>query len=136
LTNHNHPRRLSELARRVIHAAQALADATASDAGDTHVLLALAQERRSFSSALLREAKLDVTGLVAALERWNGAAPRGLDSLLEQAYTQAERLGNHYTGTEHLLLALASDPRMAVLLADHGTDADALFQRLEQHLAG
>jgi hypothetical protein len=130
LTDHEHrPLRLSELARRVIYAAQTLADV--DEAGAVHVLLALAQERRSVSAALLREARLD-----EALERWNGAAPRGLEALLEQAYAQAERLGNHYTGTEHLLLALSRDPAMAALLTDLGADADALYHKLERHLAG
>lgn len=131
MTDHIYPpRRLSELARRVIYAAQALAS---GDAGAAHVLLALALERRSFSSALLLEHRLDVAGLSLALEQPNGAVPRGLDALLERAYAHAERLGNHYIGTEHLLLAISSDP---VLLAAYGADADALAQRLEQHLAG
>jgi ATP-dependent Clp protease ATP-binding subunit ClpA len=137
LTDHIlHPLRLSELARRVIYAAQALAAATDSDADAAHVLLALARERRSFSSSLLREFSLDAAGLGAALERGNGATPRGLAALLEGAYAHAERLGNHYTGTEHLLLTVSYDPGMAALMADYGADAEALCQRLEQHLAG
>lgn len=130
------PLRLSELARRVINAAQALAEASACEAGAAHVLLALARERRSFSSRLLREYHLDVAGLEIAVARLNGAAPHGLDALLERAYSQAERLGNHYTGTEHLLLAVYSDEALASLLGHYGADADALCQRLERHLAG
>ncbi len=131
MTDHDYrPLRLSELARRVLNAAQALADATASEAGAAHVLLALAQEGRSFSSVLLREYRLDRLDAAS----WNGA--RGLDAVMERAYAQAERLGSHYTGTEHLLLAVSRDPGIAALLADYGADAEVLCQRLERHLAG
>lgn len=131
-------RRLSELARRVLRAADLLAlrpDDDFSRPLPGHVLLALLLEGRSASALLARESGVDAALVQVALDE--GAyldGVLGVESVLEDAFTHAERLGSHYTGTEHLLLALTHNPSASALLLYAGVEPERLRLLVETHL--
>ena len=52
-----------------------------------------------------------------------------------RAVDRAESFGSHYTGTDHLLLTLALDPRGARLLRRYGVDPRAVVQPLRAMLS-
>lgn len=123
--------RLSELSRRVINAAELLAVQLDHPAvGVGHLLLVMLLEERSPISSQLRRYGLDEARLRAGLDAAHTALLASLEPVLAQARDQAERLGSHYTGTEHLLLTLADDDRSAPILEAYGIAVDALRAQL------
>jgi ATP-dependent Clp protease ATP-binding subunit ClpA len=104
--------RLSELTRRVLNAAsQVAAQEKEQSAGVDHLLLVLAREGRSRASRILRECGLNETALQAALGQMPPENELTSEALLvdviDHAVDRADQLGTHYTGTDHVLLALA-----------------------------
>lgn len=123
--------RFSELSRRVIVGAEqsaAALDHSAVSIG--HLLLALLLEARSPAAAALRASGLDETRLRASLDAQDALLLVSIELVLARAPDEAQRLGSHYTGTEHLLLALALLPAGARLLRVCGADAGALVARI------
>ncbi len=119
--------RLSELSRRVINAAELLAVQLDHPAvGVGHLLLVMLLEERSPISAQLRQHGLDEARLRAGLDAAHAGLLASLEPVLASARGQAERLGSHYTGTEHLLLTLADDDRCAPILGAYGAAVPAL----------
>ncbi len=132
--NYPHHRRLSELARRVLRAAEMWAahnrDTTAVQ--PAHLLLALVLETRSPASALMRASGIDLAHIQIALAVHSAA---GIAPALYEAHFHAERFGSHYIGSEHLLLALTTQPDAAALLREIGIDLDNLRSRVEDYIA-
>jgi ATP-dependent Clp protease ATP-binding subunit ClpA len=127
--------RLSELSRRVITGAEQMAVAMDHPTvGLGHLLLTIARERRSTISALLIESGLDADRLRADLDAAADPALISVEMVLTDAANHAQALSNHYTGTEHLLLALVGDESGTRLLAEYGVDPDLLRARVEQQL--
>jgi ATP-dependent Clp protease ATP-binding subunit ClpA len=127
---------LSELSRRVISAAEQMALAFDHPTiGIGHLLMVLLTERRSPMSALLWEAGLDESHLRWGLDNRDPVTLVNIDVVLSQALDAAERLGDHYTGTEHLMLMLTLDLHGRALLEKYGLSADALRYRLEAILS-
>jgi ATP-dependent Clp protease ATP-binding subunit ClpA len=132
--------RLSELSRRVLNAASQLAsqhgDATT---GLDHLLLTLAREQRSMASQILREQKLNQAALAAVLGQCGSDTQKGragiLEDVIDHAVDRADQLGTHYTGTEHMLLALALNDHGAQLLEQHNVDPMRLIAAVYRHLA-
>lgn len=119
--------RLSELSRRVITGAEMLAVEHDHQAvGIGHLLLVMLQETRSPTSGLLREYGLDETQLRRLLDHHDPVALVSVEIILGKALDQAERLGSHYTGTEHLLLTLSQDGMGIALLHQTGIDPEKL----------
>ena len=126
-TNTNFKRdKLSELGKRVLRAAEQIADDYGSATlAPQHLLLALARERRSVVHQILPECGFDSVTLLNDLEQ---LPPRSFPShamvnhFLDKAVSRAEALGMHYTGTEHILLAMTLDPNGQELLAHYGVD--------------
>jgi ATP-dependent Clp protease ATP-binding subunit ClpA len=123
--------RLSELSRRVLNAAAQLADDRPVGLGD--LLLVLAREQRSIVSRLLRANGLQHTSLAAAvaasrfdLHLSTRASESALEDVIDHAVDLAGQLETHYTGTEHLLLALTLDPDGIALLEEFGVNRDSL----------
>lgn len=131
--------RLSELSRRVLNAARQLAS---QEEGQPlaldHLLLVLAQERRSAASRRLRDCGFNQAALDAAREQdpsGDHAGPETLvEEVIDQAVDRANRLGTHYTGTDHLLLALAENPYGAALLRQCGVDVERLVHEVYRDL--
>ncbi|PJF25047.1 MAG: hypothetical protein CUN53_14760 [Phototrophicales bacterium] len=132
--NYPHHRRLSELARRVIRAAEMWAahNGNNSVVQPAHLLLALVLETRSPAAALMKASGIDLARVQIALAI---DSEIGIDPALHEAYFHAERLGSHYIGSEHLLLALTTQSDAAAVLIEIGIDPDDLRLRVEHHCA-
>jgi len=129
--------RLSELARRVMAAAEQFADHQHDVLpGMGHLLLALYREQRSPTSYLLRASQLIESRLLRLLDDEAVIALTGFDEVLAQAVDYSDRLGSHFVGTEHLLLALVLDPAGTELLQQVGAAVDDLRARVASRLAG
>ncbi len=131
--------RLSELSRRVLNAASQLASPdTNHPAGIEHLLIVLARERRSMASRLLDACDLNVAAVEAALlDARPEAVTRSqavLEDVIDHAVDRADQLGMHYTGTEHVLLALAENAHGAQLLQQHGVTLDELIAAILRDL--
>jgi ATP-dependent Clp protease ATP-binding subunit ClpA len=128
--------RLSELSRRVLNGAEQIATRLGHKRiGLAHLLLVLARERRSVCAKLLRDAGLDDAALETALSKPRPATGGPYEDVIDRAVDRAERFGSHYTGTDHLLLTLARDPRGARLLRKYHADPRAVVKQLEAMLA-
>ncbi|MEP7286296.1 MAG: Clp protease N-terminal domain-containing protein [Chloroflexota bacterium] len=128
--------RLSELSRRVLNAAEQVAERMGhKDVGLAHLLLVLAHERRSICARLLREAGFDDVALEANLTKPRPATGGMLENVIDRAVDRAESFGSHYTGTDHLLLTLATDPRGVALLRKYGADPKQIVQQLRDYLS-
>jgi ATP-dependent Clp protease ATP-binding subunit ClpC len=131
--------RLSELSRRVLNAAQQLAwQEEGQPIGLDHLLLVLARERRSAASRMLHECGLNQAALDPIPERGlsgSHVSPEALvEEVIDQAVDWANQLGTHYTGTDHLLLALAENSYGAALLRQYGVDVERLVHQVYRDL--
>ncbi len=128
--------RLSELSRRVLNGAEQVAARMGhKDVGLAHLLLVLAHERRSICARILRESGLDDVALETNLTKVHPATGGMLEDVIDRAVDRAESFGSHYTGTDHLLLSLASDPRGARLLRKYNADPQFIVQQLRDYLS-
>jgi ATP-dependent Clp protease ATP-binding subunit ClpA len=124
--------RFSELSRRVINAAEQLSIKLKHDhVGIGHLIVVLAQETRSPTARLLHDSGLDAARLQADLSQDNRLLLTGIEGILNQVLDLVERVGSHYTGTEHLLLTLATDPAAQAILEHYGVQVVFLQQRLD-----
>jgi len=127
--------RLSELARRVLAAAEQTALSLEQPSpGIGHLLLALAQERRGITSDMLKHSGLNVAHLEAGIERRDENLLQSLDHVMRFAIDEASRLGSHYLGADHLLLALTLLPAGAIVLQLYNADSDKIGRLLNKHL--
>jgi ATP-dependent Clp protease ATP-binding subunit ClpA len=128
--------RLSELSRRVLNGAEQIAARMGhKNVGLAHLLLVLARERRSICARILREAGLDDAALEMNLSKAHPATGGMLEDVIDRAVDRAESFGSHYTGTDHLLLSLASNPRGARLLHKYHADPQFIAQQLRDYLS-
>jgi ATP-dependent Clp protease ATP-binding subunit ClpB len=111
-----------------------------------HLLLALLAQPDGIAVPILRAAGAEASlvrsraeELLARLPKAHGAttaAPsvsRGVSRVLETAAARAERLGDEYISTEHLLLGLAADGGdVTGLLRDVGATEDALLKAMSE----
>ena len=108
--------RFTQRARRVLSLAHTEAErAHQSNIGTEHLLLGLADEDGGVAGRVLRELGLETARVREMVERVSPAghstgnkidlAP-DTQQVLEFAVEEARRLGHHYIGTEHILLAL------------------------------
>jgi len=127
--------RLSELSRRVINAAEQMSIALDHPTvGIGHLLLILAREKRSATAALLKQSTLDIQRLEFGLNERDALTLISMEVVLDQAIEQAQSLGSHFTGTEHLLLALVLDSSGSALLQTYGVKTKALHKHIEEQL--
>jgi ATP-dependent Clp protease ATP-binding subunit ClpA len=127
--------RLSELSRRVINAAEQYAVALDHQTvGLGHLLLVLLRERRSPASVILRDNRLDENALQAALDAQEADVLVSIEGVLAQSVEYARDVDSHYTGTEHLLLAVVMDTHGADLLRRFGVSVALVEQSLTEQL--
>lgn len=131
-SHHARNSRLSELSRRVINAAEQLAfSLDHPGAGIGHLLLVMAQETRSPTSPLLLACGLDEALLRDGLAQGEALLLLSIDPVLGQVGELVQQTDSHYTGTEHLLLALVRDPQGRVVLQACGVRLDILEHHLQ-----
>jgi ATP-dependent Clp protease ATP-binding subunit ClpA len=127
---------LSELSRRVITAAEQMAVRMDNPTvGMGHLLLVLMQERRSPTAPLLAASHLDAGQLQQGLYNGDMRLLVSIEAILWQAVEHAQSLGMHFTGTEHLLLAITIAPEGIALLEHYGASAEHLRERVAQQLS-
>jgi ATP-dependent Clp protease ATP-binding subunit ClpB len=109
-----------------------------------HVLLTLVGQRDGIVPEVLRKMSIDPAGLGAALDaelaklpQARGGAEPGLSprlrAIIDAAEAEAERLKDDYVSTEHLLIAIASEPGRAAatrLLRERGVTPDSALAAL------
>ena len=137
--------RLTEKAHEAVVAAQQLAERAGHPQMEPeHLLLTLVEQQEGVVPALLRKLDVDPVSLAAGaravLERLpsaTGGAPPApsarLRAVLTAAGSEAERLTDEFISTEHLFLALATEPGTAPaarLLSERGLDKDGLYEAL------
>jgi len=109
--------RFTQRARRVLSLAQEEAERLQhSYIGTEHLLLGLMREEGGVAGRVLKQLGLDIKEVEALVERKTRSGQRapfskldlspGTKKVLELAVEEARRMGHHYIGTEHLLLAL------------------------------
>jgi ATP-dependent Clp protease ATP-binding subunit ClpA len=101
--------------------------------GLDHLLLVLSRERRSMVARLLLDAGLDTNRLAADITKAQPdamLAATALDEVLTGAVELAEALGTHYTGTDHILLAMTMDDEAHEMMARYGVDVDEVEAQL------
>lgn len=126
---------LSELSRRVLNAAEQLAVAQDHHMiGLGHLILVMSRERRSTMSSLLTQVGLDDKAVVQGLDARDEALLTTIEQVITPAVELSRSLGSHYTGTEHLLLALTEDETGAEILRRLGVDLGQLHERIKRRL--
>ena len=130
--------RPSELTRRVLSRAALLtAEMQQTETTLLHFVMALTQELRSPAGRLLRSAGLDDDQLAwDTVIRSVPSSADDLEEVLDDAVFAAERLGDHYTGTDHILLVLTENRHGVRLLQRYGVDVDALQTQARAALRG
>ena len=109
--------RFTQRAKRVLSLAQEEAERLQqSYIGTEHILLGLMREEGGVAGRVLRELSVDQRRVEELIDRMTQAQQRvsnlrpdlspGTKKVIELAIDEARRMGNHYIGTEHLLLGL------------------------------
>jgi ATP-dependent Clp protease ATP-binding subunit ClpA len=87
---------------------------------------------------MLRDCELDERALEMTLGQMASRSDLTPEALLEDvidhAVDRADQLGTHYTGTDHILLALAQNPHGAKLLQQHGVNLEQLLAAIYRDL--
>jgi ATP-dependent Clp protease ATP-binding subunit ClpC len=115
-----------------------------------HILLALLQQEGGLTVQILDELGVEREQLsrqiMAALEKTPRVAHEGAQlyatprivRLFDAATGEAERLKDEFVGTEHLLIAIASEPKgeSAQILKEAGVDLEKLYRALQDIRGG
>jgi ATP-dependent Clp protease ATP-binding subunit ClpB len=109
-----------------------------------HLAVALLKEPEGVTAALLSKLECEPRALATEIERALAKLPRAsgsqlamsraLAEVLQEAQAAAKRMGDAYTSTEHLLLALAKKggPEVAGLLAARGVRPERVEAALQE----
>jgi ATP-dependent Clp protease ATP-binding subunit ClpA len=125
--------RLSELSRRVLSRAALIAEDMHQPTVDLmHLILALTQETRSPAGRLLKQCGLDEARMISDTAWPRRANDNLLEEVLDEAVLLAERMGSHYTGTDHIILVLAVNRHGMRLLVQYGVDIPLLTTAIDQ----
>ncbi|MCA9558209.1 MAG: AAA family ATPase, partial [Myxococcales bacterium] len=106
-----------------------------------HVLVALVRQKDGVVPSLLDKLNVSTERVVAGAERALQRRPKvsggqlhesaGFRDLLGRASDEAEKMGDEYVSTEHLLLGLCEQPEAGRALRDVGVQRDAVLQALQ-----
>jgi ATP-dependent Clp protease ATP-binding subunit ClpB len=137
--------RFTEKSQEALQAAQELAESMQQQAIEPeHLLLALLDQPDSLVRPVLQKLEARPDEIAARLReelekkpRVTGAAERAfvsndLKEVVDEAFSEMQRLKDEYVSTEHLLLALvAGKSRAAAILQEAGVSHDAVYKALE-----
>ncbi|MFH0914754.1 MAG: ATP-dependent Clp protease ATP-binding subunit, partial [Chloroflexota bacterium] len=145
------PERFTEQAQEAIAASQEIVQEYQHSQWDVeHILLALLQQEKGLVGDILKELGMDkqiardevITALqkaptVAYQTGQIFATPR-VAQLLKNAEAEADRLKDEFVSTEHLLIAIAGEPRgeSAAILRRFGIDREKVYQALQKLRGG
>jgi ATP-dependent Clp protease ATP-binding subunit ClpB len=136
-----HPDRFTVKSQEALAAAQRLAGARGNpEVAPQHLLVALLEQEGGIVVPVLRRANADPESVRRGMNQALDALPTvsgeassapaigsALAGVLERADEEARGMGDEYVSTEHLLLALASDPQI-----DAGASRDVLAETVQQ----
>jgi ATP-dependent Clp protease ATP-binding subunit ClpC len=138
--------RFTQRARRVLSLAHQEAERMRQQyIGTEHLLLGLVREEGGIAGRVLRDLGLeyervrDMTDRVSGIGDFAGQNVElspGVQKILEFAIEEARKLGHHYIGTEHLLLALSSldEGAAAIVLRKLGVTSDQIRRQTRRVL--
>ena len=127
--------RLSEISKRVLNAAEQFAVAMDHPTvGLGHLLLALVRERRGVTAGFLIQSGLSADQVVAGLNRRDTVPLISVEDILFEAIRLSEKVGSHYVGADHLLMAFATHPGGVSLLQYYHVDPDKVARLLTKYL--
>jgi len=138
--------RFTQRARRVLSLAHQEAEKMHKDAISTeHLLLGLIEEEGGVAGRVLRDLGLESARVREMAERVSGVGESeskrldltpGVQEVLEFAIEEARKMGHHYIGTEHILLALVrSDQGFALeVLRKLGISAEQIRRQTKRVL--
>ncbi len=136
--------KLTVKAQEALQAAQEMAGRSGQQQVEPlHLLWALIAQGDGVVPPLLEKLGVSPTALAGEVEKQIERLPkvsdvsqqslsRATNSVLEQAFDEAERLKDEYVSTEHILLGIAAADRdpAGQLLAKHGASHDAILQAM------
>src|ERR1700730_1046645 len=137
--------RFTEKSQEALQAAQELAESMQQQAIEPeHLLLALLDQPESLVRPVLHKLEARPDEIAAKLReelekkpKVTGATERAfvsseLKKVVDEAWSEMQRLKDEYVSTEHLLLALvAGNSRAAAILHEAGVTHDAVYKALE-----
>jgi ATP-dependent Clp protease ATP-binding subunit ClpB len=136
--------KLTVKAQEAVQAAQSLADQGNHQAIEPeHLLLALLQQQEGIVGPLLAKLGARPEAIAREIEAGLGKLPKvsggarqyaspRLESVVNRAWDEAQRLRDEYISTEHLLIAIAQEKAGAAarVLASNGVTAEAVYKAL------
>jgi ATP-dependent Clp protease ATP-binding subunit ClpB len=137
--------RFTEKSQEALQAAQELAESMQQQAIEPeHLLLALLDQPESLVRPVLQKLEARPDEIAATLReelekkpKVTGATERAfvsseLKKVVDEAWSEMQRLKDEYVSTEHVLLALvAGNSRAAAILREAGVTHDAVYKALE-----
>ena len=135
----------TDRARRALeHASDEAADRRHGEIGGQHLLLGLLGVPDGRGALTLASLGVDLEAAFSAVDRLlgrnhertidgSGGLTDAAKTIIEAAVAEANRLGHHYVGTEHLLLGLlrVDDPRVQPALACLGVSVASIRSTIE-----
>ena len=145
------PERFTEQAQEALAASQELVRRYKHSQWDVeHVLLALLEQQDSLTVKVLGQLGVDAEAVKQRVEEALGVTPKiayegaqiyatpRIARLLESAGAEADRLKDEFIGTEHILIAIASEHHgeAARILTASGVDQESIYRALQDVRGG
>jgi ATP-dependent Clp protease ATP-binding subunit ClpC len=110
-----------------------------------HILMAMLRQEAGLTKQILNELKVDVEALQKRVEATLSSAPKIAQegaqiyatprtiNLLQSARAEADRLNDEYIGVDHILIAIAGEPKgqAAQIMKSFGIDQEKLYKALQ-----
>ena len=127
--------RLSEIGRRTLYATEQIAvSLEQTQVGLGHLLMALAQEKRGVTAEILEQSNLNQDQLKLDLKNPVPQLKLSIEHVIFHAVEQAEKHGNHYVGSDHLLYAMTQLPQPRALMTTYNVRIDKVKRLLDKRL--
>lgn len=128
--------KFSELSRRVVTASEQLSiSLDHKTIGVGHLLIAMSRERRGIVPILLRASGIEQQRLIEDMKSPSPALLTSIEPVLDRAVDISESFSSHYTGTEHLLLALTIDDQYNYTLGAYGINVRGLKEAIIEQIS-
>ncbi|MCL2679057.1 MAG: ATP-dependent Clp protease ATP-binding subunit [Dehalococcoidia bacterium] len=111
-----------------------------------HILMALLTQEKGLVRDLVKELGVDIENLRAEVNNALGKSPRAayqinqlyptprINNVIMAAQQEAQRLKDEFIGTEHLFIAIATEPKgqSAAILKNFGIDQEKIYAALQK----